>query len=249
MKDTWESDIYDDKFEYVSRYGLELVELLKPLKNELVLDIGCGTGDISNQVFLRGAKCIGLDISENMISKAKIKYPEIEFIVKDAVEMNYDEKFDGIISNAALHWIKQPQIVIEAIFRALKKQGRFIAEFGGKGNVDCITKAICEILAKYGCFDEVNSNWYFPGLGECCQLLEEKGFEIISAKMFDRLTCIECGMKDWLMMFAGSIFKMLSADERKDVLNEVETRLKSSLFHNGMWYIDYKRLRINAVKK
>jgi SAM-dependent methyltransferase len=55
--------------------------------------------------------------------------------VADATTLQFTEQFDAVFSNAVLHWIKEPEKVVAGICRALKPGGRFVAEFGGKGNV------------------------------------------------------------------------------------------------------------------
>ena len=60
--------------------------------------------------------------------------------------------------------------------------------------------------------------------------------------LFDRPTRVEGedGLEDWLAMFAGSIVK--SAEARREVAN----RLRSKMFRDGAWVIDYRRLRVIA---
>jgi trans-aconitate methyltransferase len=85
-----------------------------------------------------GVHVTGIDKSENMVQQAKHKYPHLKFLVADATTLNYDHEFDAVFSNATLHWVKPPKQALVCIFNSLKPGGRFVAEFGGKGNVQTI---------------------------------------------------------------------------------------------------------------
>ena len=130
----WNADVYDKKLSFVSRYGKGILELLQPKKGEKILDLGCGTGDLSEKMSKSGADVVGIDASAKMIEKARTKYPNITFQIVNAESFRRREKFDAVFSNAALHWIKQSEKVIKTIEQALKPGGRFVAEFGGLGN-------------------------------------------------------------------------------------------------------------------
>src|SRR5690625_999116 len=104
--DEWNPNLYDTKHSFVSKYGKDLVNLLAAKENECILDLGCGTGDISNLIQDSGAHVLGVDSSSKMIQQAKYKYPHIPFEVGDANQLQYENKFNAVFSNATLHWIK-----------------------------------------------------------------------------------------------------------------------------------------------
>lgn len=91
-----------------------------------------------------------MDSSETMIMKAKNKYPHIHFEVADASNFQLERKFNAIFSNAALHWIKTPEEVLTCFWNALQPKGRFVAEFGGKGNVQRVVQAIITSMEEAG---------------------------------------------------------------------------------------------------
>ncbi|GER70248.1 hypothetical protein BpJC7_15510 [Weizmannia acidilactici] len=94
--------------------------LLALQQGEKILDLGCGTGDLTNTIFETGAKIIGVDKSENMIQQASRKYPHIRFLIQDATQLKFENEFEAVFSNAALHWIKQAEVVLHGIYRCLK---------------------------------------------------------------------------------------------------------------------------------
>ncbi|WP_274364088.1 class I SAM-dependent methyltransferase [Paenibacillus thermotolerans] len=248
----WQTDLYDKKLDYVSELGKGVVELLNPKIGEKILDLGCGTGDLANEISKTGATVVGMDLSTQMINSAKEKYPEINFFVGDAESFKLDEQIDAVFSNAALHWMKKPERVIKCIWDALKTGGRFVAEFGGQGNVENVIRATSQVLGKeYGIDASTLNPWYFPSIAQYSTLLEQQGFRVTYAVHFERPTKMpngEEGLHLWLTGFADDFFKGFSAEEKNNVIHKIEEETRSELFKDGAWYIDYKRLRIMAIK-
>src|SRR5699024_12365283 len=100
--------------------------MLAPALNEKILDIGCGTGDLTKKIAEKGAIPTGIDAYNEMIETAKQKYSDITFIKADATSYRSDEKFDAVLSNAALHWLTDPESVIKTIASALSSGGRYV---------------------------------------------------------------------------------------------------------------------------
>jgi trans-aconitate methyltransferase len=248
----WKSELYDNKLGYVSEFGKGVVELLNPTKGETILDLGCGTGDLAYEIEKTGAAVTGLDLSNTMIVKAQKKFPEIKFIAGNAEDFTFDKQFDAIFSNAALHWMKNAEKVLSCVWNSLNKNGRFVAEFGGNGNVETIIKAISEVLSEdYGIDASTLNPWYFPSIAEYSTLLEKQGFRVTYALHFDRPTKMkdgENGLYHWLNGLADDFFKELSESERGNVFEKIAVKAKKDLFYDGDWYLDYKRLRICAIK-
>jgi trans-aconitate 2-methyltransferase len=227
----WDPKEYDARHHYVTDYGASLIGMLNPQAGERVLDLGCGTGHLTHEIAKTGAVVVGIDSSAEMIAKARQDYPEIEFRVADAAAFHDPEPFDAVFSNAVLHWIKPPEPVAAAISAALKPGGRLVAEFGGKGNVRSITSLV------------ETHPWYYPSIAEYSALLERNGLETVTAALFPRPTPVEGenGLRDWLKMFTSSFL----AEDRAP---EFERALRPKLYRDGVWYMDYVRLRITAVK-
>lgn len=181
--DSWNAKLYDNKHSFVSKYGSNLVELLTPKQGEKVLDLGCGTGDLANTFYAYGVEIIGVDKSENMVEQAIRKYPHIKFRVQNATELDYHKEFDAVFSNAALHWVQQPIQALHGIYQCLKKSGRFVAEFGGKGNVQTITDEIIDQIKVAGFdFKKEQFPWFYPSIAEYSTLMEDVGFRVTFAQ-------------------------------------------------------------------
>lgn len=248
----WDSSFYDDKHGFVSELGSAVLDILAPQPGERILDLGCGTGDLMVKMDQAGAKTVGIDYSSEMIQKAREKNPHLEFHVMGAQDFHFQEPFDAVFSNAALHWVLDKENAIKSIYNSLRRGGRFVAEFGGRGNIQNILQALRKTLADrgHGALAQ-KQQWYFPSLGEYSSLLESWGFHVLQAAHFKRDTPLDGqeGVKNWIRMFGKSYFEGLEDKEVNDILDEVESILRPSNYKDGKWYADYLRLRIQAVKE
>ena len=241
----WNVELYESKHGYVWQYGANLLEMLAPQPEERILDLGCGTGQLTAQIAATGATVTGLDAAESAISQCQNNYPEIEFVVGDGANFSRKESFDAVFSNAALHWINPPAAAAKCIYRVLKPKGRFVAEFGGKGNIEQIITAINLAL------NEPNHNpWYFPSIGEYTSLLERQGFNVNYAILFPRPTKLEGkkGLANWVEMFAGDRLKELTSTAKTVAIERIESQLRPYLYRDGNWWADYCRIRVIAIK-
>ncbi|WP_449620449.1 class I SAM-dependent methyltransferase [Robertmurraya sp. Marseille-Q9965] len=248
----WNANLYDGKHAFVSQYGQNLIELLAPKTGEKILDLGCGTGDLANQLFENGLDVVGVDNSVNMVELAKNKYPQIKFIVQDATNLAFDNEFDAVFSNATLHWVKPPIQALHGIYHSLKPGGRFVAEFGGKGNVQTISdEIVMQIEAAGFNFKEEYFPWFYPSIGEYTALMEEVGFRVTFAQHFDRPTPLsgDDGLRNWIQMFASHFFTSVPEENRAHILTKIENQLKGRLYKEDNWIADYKRIRVIGRKE
>lgn len=81
----WQANEYDNKLAFVSGYGKSLISWLQPQKGEYILDLGCGTGDLTYEISAAQAEVVGMDASLDMIRRAREKFPDIEFMEGTAI--------------------------------------------------------------------------------------------------------------------------------------------------------------------
>ena len=115
----WNPKLYNDKHSFVYNYGEDLIELLNPKKEERILDLGCGSGQLTFKISELAKEVIGIDKSSEMIADAKSKFKNIEFQVEDASNFIFNKKFDAIFSNATLHWVTNYKGAIKCMFESL----------------------------------------------------------------------------------------------------------------------------------
>ena len=247
----WNSTLYDQKYAFVFEKGLGLIPLLDPQPGELILDLGCGTGHLAKTIAESGAHVIGIDSSPQMIETARTTYPGLDFRIANARDFSFNDPFDAVFSNATLHWVRPPESVIRRISASLKTGGRFVAEFGGKGNVSTIITAVQQSLREF-IHTEIDFGWYFPSIGEYAPLLEQHGLAVRSAMLFERPTPLEdgeAGLRNWIHMFGDRIFQNLPDAVRQQALERTEEIARPHLFRDHQWFADYVRLRIVAFKE
>jgi trans-aconitate methyltransferase len=246
---TWNTTLYDGKHSFVAKYGEALLDLLAPKPGERILDLGCGTGDLTQKIADCGATVTGMDNSLDMITTARAKYPSIEFTLGDATNFAFNEPFEAVFSNATLHWVKPPQDAARCIAKALKPGGRLVTEFGGKGNVThiaaAVRSAICDVTG-----DDRPHEWFFPSVGEYAPMVEAHGLEVQAAWLFDRPTPLdgEDGMLNWLRMFGGGMLRGQATDVIDRVTAIAERTLRTTNYRDGQWFADYRRIRLTAIK-
>jgi len=243
----WDARRYQDKHSFVWRYGASLLELLDPHPGERILDLGCGTGQLTAQIADSGAQVTGLDASPVMLEEARKNFPQLSFVLADAASFRLPGAFDAVFSNAVLHWVKDAAGAAESIARALRPGGRFIAEFGGKGNIASVQAAL---RAMFGPSADEQSPWYYPSISEYASLLEQHDLEVRQAHLFDRPTQLEGpnGLDDWLRMFCQTYLGNLAPDRPNEAIRDLAAHLRPTHFRDGVWTLDYRRLRIVAVK-
>jgi len=251
MDDTttkWKPQLYNEKHSFVYNYGENLLKLLNPKENERVLDLGCGSGQLTFKI-----NELGIDKSVEMITDAKSKFPNIEFHVADASNFRFDKKFDSIFSNATLHWVKDYKGAIKCMYENLNPDGKIVVEFGGKGNVQTIVNQLRISLRNRGYIKLSDLDfWYFPSIGEYTTELESAGFKVFSAEHYDRPTELadeNSGIKDWISMFGQSFFIGVAQNHIEEIKNEVQEEVKEKCLINGKWFADYKRIRVVAIKQ
>ena len=245
---SWNAERYEGRHSYVWQFGESLLELLAPQPGERILDLGCGTGQLTAEIAASGADVVGLDSSTEMLGQARQNYPKLRFMLADATSFRLEEPVDAVFSNAALHWVKNGEAAVQSIAAALRPGGRFVAEFGGKGNIASILRALETV---FGAAAEERCPWWYPSIGEYAAMLERHGLEVREARLFDRPTPVEGehGLEDWIEMFCGSYFRGLSPAAAKEKMKELAELLRPKLYRDGVWTLDYRRLRVVAVRE
>lgn len=250
MNITWDADGYKERFSFVPRYGEDVMNLLTVKEGSRVIDLGCGNGVLSRALSEKGYAVTGVDASESMIALARKTYPQLQFLVSDAMEFQLEEKADAVFSNAVFHWIdgKNQDRLAGNVAAQLKPGGELVCELGGYG----CAEAVHSTLEK--CFEERGLHYprtfYFPTIGEYAPILERHGLRVEYALLFDRPTVqqSEDGLTDWINMFVKTPFEGMEPELKASILREANERLESVLHIDGKWIIDYVRIRFRARK-
>ena len=243
---TWSPESYDRHARFVSDLAGEILAWLDPKPGERILDLGCGDGVLTARLRDLGCDVMGVDSGADMIAAARALGLDARLI--DGHELPFRDEFDAVFSNAALHWMVKPRLVLAGVWQALKPHGRFVAEFGGHGNVAAIVTAMRAIALKRGGDADLAGPWFFPSPEVYREMLEEQGFAVKRIGLYPRPTPLKTGMKAWLKLFRKPFFEQFGP-KLEEILDETEALLRPCLCDaKGRWTADYVRLRVEAVK-
>ena len=247
----WSPADYAKHAAFVPQLGDAVLKLLNPRPGELILDVGCGDGVLTQRIVEAGARVIGLDSSAEMVEAARAR--GIDAFVADAEDMDVERfgQFDAAFSNASLHWMLDADAVASGVFKALREGGRFVGEMGGEGNLLALRTALREELTSRGyAMPDQDPSWY-AGAEEFTRLYHTTGFSDVHAELIPRPTPLPGGVRDWVKTFRAGVMDMAMVPEfeRDDIAAAVEQRVALRLRQpDGSWSADYVRLRFSMRK-
>lgn len=244
-KQSWNARQYQDHASFVAELGSPVLQLLDPQPGECILDVGCGDGALTEKIAKVTDQVIGIDSSESMVAGARRRGLNAVLMSGDGIV--YENKFDAVFTNAALHWIPDYESVIGGVGKALKDGGRFVGEFGGQGNIAILVKAMSQVVGRHPEMGTFRNPWYFPSDIEYRGQLEKQGFTVKYIELIPRPTPLETGVREWLKIFANHVISGMPSDREDQFLGETEELVRPMLF-SGEWQADYVRLRFAAVK-
>jgi trans-aconitate methyltransferase len=247
MTQTWDPFAYERNGAFVHGLAGGVLEWLDVQPGEYVLDLGCGDGQLTLRIVESGAHVLGVDGSAEMIAAARQRGIEAE--LARAEELPFREgTFDAVFSNAALHWVRGQDEMLAQVNRVLKRDGRFVAEMGGHGNIAAIRVALMAALDRHGFGDRENGVNYYPTAEDYTERLKKHGFRVEQMTLTPRPTKLgESGMDGWLRTFRRGVLEGLPEDVREAVVREALQLLQSVLRdEQGDWIADYVRLRFVA---
>jgi trans-aconitate methyltransferase len=243
----WLARRYAANAAFVPALGAPVLALLRPQPGERILDLGCGDGVLSEQIAAAGAQVVAVDSGPDMIAAAQARGLDARVI--DGQKLAFAGAFDAVFSNAALHWMRDADVVLAGVFRALKPGGRFVAEMGGHGNIAAIVTALTAVLAHRGIDAHRHNPFYFPSATAYRARLEQAGFTVAEIAIIPRPTVLPGAIEAWLDTFCEPFLGTLREPERSHARAETVDLLRPVLMdETGAWIADYVRLRFRALR-
>lgn len=258
----WNPEDYSENSSAQFKWGKELLELLNLKGNEKLLDIGCGDGKITELISRKLEKgiVIGIDNSKDMIRFARHKYTNdkfehLTFEIKDACNLGYESEFDVIYSNAALHWVKDQECVLNEAYKSLKKGGRILFQMGGKGNLEEMIEIISNTLLNgkwLQYFSDFENPYYFYSDKEYSTFLNNTNFKADKVELIPRVMTHENvnGLAGWIRTTWHPFLNRVPQNLRMELINDIVNDFleKFPIDLSGRINIKMVRLQVEAHK-
>jgi trans-aconitate 2-methyltransferase len=240
----WDAGTYDRVADPMTRWGAGVLDRLPLRGDERVLDAGCGTGRVTEQLLERlgpDGRVIALDGSPSMIAAAGerlVRFGDrVTYVVADLGQpLPIDRPVDAILSTATFHWVPDHDALFRHLAAVVRPGGRLVAQGGGQGNIARVQRALAGL----------GDGWLGPVHFETplatTRRLDAAGFVDIECWLTDEPTTFEPGepFETYLRtVVLGAHLERLPDDERDAFVRAVAERV-------GEPVIDYVRLNIVA---
>jgi len=249
---------YKQASKHQKEWGNRLISELEFNGDEVILDLGCGDGILTEQLstLVPNGKVIGIDASIGMIEAAK-KYEKnnLTFICKDINDMDFVNCFDVIFSNAALHWVKNHERLLKNVLVALKPNGIIRWNFGGEGNCSNFFDTVKTVM-NWNAYKEYFVNfewpWYMPSKEEYESLITNAGFNQVHVgfENADRYFSDSDEMTKWIDQPSLVPFIIHIPDRKKEDFRNtvVEMMINRTIQSDGRCFETFRRVDVKAIK-
>ncbi|MFC1737123.1 methyltransferase domain-containing protein [Candidatus Hydrogenedentota bacterium] len=249
---------YEKTSKHQREWGGKLISELRLSGNERVLDLGCGDGAITAQIgeLVPHGFVVGVDSSKGMIeTAAKYVRDNIEFKLMDINGMAFEEEFDLVFSNAALHWVNDHEKLLTNAWKSLRNGGMVRFNFAADGNCSKLNEVLTEVMGRpeyAGYFEDFEWPWFMPALEEYEQLVEQTSFGEIRVwgenadKHFPDVDAIT----GWIDQPSIVPFLACVAEEDKQGFRDavVDRMIEDTLQPDGTYFEMFRRINVYAKK-
>jgi trans-aconitate 2-methyltransferase len=242
----WDGATYDRLADPMTRWGASMLDRLPLTGSETVLDAGCGSGRVTEQLLRRlpDGRVIALDGSRSMVEAARERLApfgeQVRFVVADLGSPLPLEaaSVDAVLSTATFHWVRDHDALFRGLAAVLRPGGRLVAQCGGAGNIATVRRAIV------AAGDPWQGPWTFATPAETRARLEAAGFTDIETWLHDEPTPLEPGepLRTYLRtVVLGAHLDRMAPGDRDAFVDAVAAKLPAPT-------IDYVRLDILATR-
>lgn len=258
----WNAKDYERNSQAQQKWARELIANLYLKGVEDILDLGCGDGKVTAEIaqLVVDGSVVGIDNSTQMIGLAKARYPQekhlnLSFQVMDASDLAFEECFDVVFSNAALHWVRDHKPVIEGLYKSLRVGGKILLRMGGKGDAQGILSVMDDLKAsskwaQY--FTKFEFPFCFLGVDEYQTLLRESGFSINRVELIpkDMAHDGKSGLEGWIRTTWLPYTQRIPKEKREVFIEEASSKYldKVPLGADGKAHVAMVMIEVEAEK-
>ena len=259
----WDAADYAKSSAVQQRWARELLAKLGLQGNERLLDLGCGDGKVTAEIasLLPDGAVLGVDNSPEMIELAQscfseTEYPNLSFQVVDALNLNFQNEFDVIFSNAVLHWVADHASVLRGVSDALKPGGRILLQMGGRGNATEVIAAMDKVVSMpewRDYFVGFQFPYSFYGMEEYAEWLPQTGFAPVRVELIpkDMAHVDRSAFEGWLRTTWLPYIRRVSEEQQQEFLKQVvDVYLTANpASSDGVVHVQMMRLEVEAKKE
>jgi trans-aconitate 2-methyltransferase len=183
----WDAATYDRVSDPQFEWALPVLDRLELRGDETVLDAGCGSGRVTEELVKRvpRGRVMAVDAAPAMVEHARGRLGRSAAVFRcDLLELRLAEPVDAIFSNAVFHWIGDHDLLFRRLFDALRPGGQLVAQYGGEGNVARFHEVANEVAADPPFAEHLagwSGPWNFTSADAAYAALERAGFADIDA--------------------------------------------------------------------
>ena len=192
MGTPWDARTYDHSSEPQQAWASEVLARLRGVAADAtVLDVGCGTGRVTQELLalVPQGRVLALDASAEMVGLAQERLGgRAQVWAQDVLELDLAQPVDAIVSTATLHWVTDHDRLWRRLARALRPGGKLEVQCGGEGNIarvreviDTVSREIAPELVGF-------SPWLFAGTRRTERRLRDAGFASVRCWLEERPT-------------------------------------------------------------
>lgn len=244
---TWDGRSYDRISGPMQALGQAVLDRLELAGDETVLDAGCGSGRLTEQLIERvpRGKVIAVDVSESMVATARERLgPGVDVRRMDLLKLEVSEPVDAIFSTATFHWIADHDALFRSLRRILRPGGRLVAQCGGEGNIMILRGRAGAVMQRdpYAAhFATFVPPWNYASATDTEDRLWAAGFSEAKCWLHPAPTEPEHAREFLSTIVLGPHVQHLPEDLREPFMEEVMAELGEPVV------VDYVRLNIDAV--
>lgn len=245
MGTPWDARTYDRTSEPQQAWASEVLKRLAGIAADAtVLDVGCGTGRVTQELLalVPAGRVLAMDASADMVALARARLGGRATVwCQDALELSLDEPVDVIVSTATLHWVPDHDRLWLTLARALRVGGRLEAQCGGAGNIKRVREVIDGVARDVAPELAGWSPWVFATPQETERRLQKAGFDSIRCWLEQRPT----NPQD----VAGFVRTSILAAHLERLPEEQRTAFADAVVSGVRLPVDYVRLNVSAVRR
>lgn len=231
----------------------DLLALIKTREGMRVLDLGCGTGELTSRLAdrLKGSEVLGVDSSAEMLDKAeKLSRPGLEF-ERQAIE-DVSGRWDLVFSHAAIQWVDHHAELVPRLLSLVSPGGQLAVQL--PSNHQHVTHQTIIELAGEEPFRAALKGWSRPSpvlsITEYAELLYQHGGEeiVVFEKIYSHILENSDALAEWTSGTAlVPYLERLSLELREKFLESYRARLKEKFPHSPVFY-PFQRILFSAMR-